>query len=90
MLFGFEVSKETSELYLENRIMKTKDKSDRKERIIRGNWLIIVEQREKFNDTAKKRLNLRRDCTNSQANKSAGGMPGHQEPKKDATSCDKL
>ena len=30
------------------------------------------------------------DATIGQANKSARGMPGNQEPMKDVTSCDKL
>ena len=37
------------------------------------------------------KLKKRREATQrGQANKSVGRMPRHQEPKKDATSCEKL
>ena len=45
-----------------------------------------------MNETCRLRRGERYEvcCDEGQANKSARGMPWHQEPMKDVTSCDKL
>ena len=58
--------------------LKTKQRHDRKKEFFRKR----VSRRDSYN--------FRIERTSDQATKSTGRMPWHQEPKKDAISCDKL
>ena len=52
-------------------------------------WVKLQFERE-IEKTSVTCIILSENQKNGQANKSARGMPWHQEPKKDVTSCDKL
>ena len=52
-------------------------------------WVKLQFERE-IGKTSVTCIILSENQKNGQANKSARGMPWHQEPKKDVTSCDKL